>query len=169
MKKEIILLLIVIIGVCLICGCVNQSPSSSQKSVVTPIPTPQNQFVINEPADDGNLRVTYLGATDSGRRTGFKGEEKTYYVRVKLENLRSDKEIQVFPQDFALTTKNGAVFTTIFFYMVPAQSYDLGPGQWGDTYLEYTVPLDAVGSKLKFDFSRPSGVLKGGKIVYFNL
>jgi hypothetical protein len=139
---------------------------SPQKIVITPIPTPNNQFKVNEPATDGNLRVTFLGSSE-GRRMGL--EEKMYYVKVKFENLRSDKEIQVFPQDFELTTKNGAVFTTIFFYMTPSQSYDLGPGQWGSPSLEYVVPLDAVGSKLKFDFSRPSGVLKGGKVVYFIL
>jgi hypothetical protein len=169
MKKEILFLLIFVIGICLICGCVNQSHSSTPKSVATPIPTPQNHFNINEPATDGNLRVTVLGTREGGDRVGFNGDKKMYYVKVKLENLRSDKKIQVYPQDFTLFTKNGGDFSTMFFASYYSQSYDVSPNKYGSPELEYTVPLDAVGDKLKFDFSRPSGVLKGGKVVYFVL
>jgi hypothetical protein len=161
MKKVTLLLLIIVIGVCLICGCVNQSQSAG-----TPIPTPNNQFKVNEPATDGNLSITFLG-TEEGPHLGL--NDKKYFVKVKLENLRSDKEIFIFPQEFELTTKTGGILTTEFFYNLPSQSYEIKPKQWGSPSLEYYLPVNAAGSKLKFDFSRFSGVPKGEKVVYFIL
>jgi hypothetical protein len=169
MKKRIILLLIVVIGVFLVCGCATQSQSSKtfvRTPTPSPVPTQQNQFKMNEPASDGNLRVTYLGTQD-GERSGV--NDKKYYVNVRFENSLYDKEIIVYPEDFTLYTTDGKVYTTMFFYGVYSPQFRIKPRTSETGSLEFYVPLGTVGSKLKFDFSRPSGVLNGGKVVYFIL
>lgn len=128
-------------------------------------PTTNAQFPIHESATDGNLSVTVLNIT--GVRSG--AGQKNYYVQVKLVNLRSDRTIEVYPEDFQLTTTDGPVYTAAVFYSVPSHGYNISPHQWGSPELEFKIPLHAVISQLKFDFSRPAGLLKGGKIGYFNL
>jgi len=169
MKKEIIFLVIIVIGFCFICGCNQSQPIQTvmRTPAPPPVPTPQNQFKVNEPATDGNVRVTFLGTQD-GSRTGV--EDKTYYITMKFENLRSDKEIIVYPQDFTLYTKDmkdGKVNTDIVYFAVLSQQYRLPPLTYDTANLEFYIPLGSVGSTVKFDFSRSSGVLDGGKVVYF--
>jgi hypothetical protein len=162
------LIILVFIGLILTAGC-SQSRQPSGLTIpslsLKPAPITYAQFQIHEPATDGNLSVTVLNAT--GVRSGV--GKKKYYVQVKLVNLRSDNTIEVYPEDFQLTTTDGSVYTTAVFYSVSSPGYNISPNRWGSPELEFNIPLDAVGSKLKFDFSRPSGVLNGGKIVYFNL
>jgi len=89
---------------------------------------------------------------------------------MKFENLRSDKEIIVYPQDFTLYTKDmkdGKVNTDIVYFAVLSQQYRLPPLTYDTANLEFYIPLGSVGSTVKFDFSRSSGVLDGGKVVYF--
>ena len=163
-----ILLVLIFLGLILTAGCSQRGQSSGltiPSLSLKPAPTHGAQFQIHEPATDGNLIVTVLNLT--GVRSGM--ERKKYYVQVRLVNLRPDKEIQVSPRDFELTTRDGAVYNATTFYSVPSRSYDLKPGQWGSPELEFNLPCEAVGSTLTFDFSGPNGVLKGGKIVYFNL
>lgn len=160
-----ILIILIFLGLVLTAGC-SQSRQSSGLNVpslsLKPAPTTNAQFQIHEPATDGNLSVTVLNV--SVIRSGI--GQKSFYVQVKLVNLHSDKEIQVSPQDFALTTTDGAVYNATSLY---SQRYDLKPDQRESPELEFRVPLNAVSSQLKFDFSGPNGILNGGKVVYFNL
>jgi hypothetical protein len=163
-----ILIFLVFLGLILTAGC-SQSSHSSGLTIpslsLKPAPIPDAQFQIHEPATDGNLSVTVLNITAVRGGAG----QLRYYVQVRLVNLRSDKEIHVYPKDFELTTTDGAVYNATSFYSGASQSYDIKPDQWGSPELEFRVPLNAVGSTLKFDFSGPTGILNGGKIVYFNL
>ena len=100
-----------------------------------------------------------LGTADGDR---IYGNEKHFLIKIRLENLRSDKKIQVMGSDFQLTSSNYNIRPTFL-------SYDLGPGQWGEPTLDYGIPQDAKNLRLQFDFSGPSGKGKGGPIVYFIL
>jgi hypothetical protein len=163
-----ILIILVFLGLILIAGCLQGRHSSGltlPSLLLKPAPIPTTHFQMHEPATDGNLSVTVLNVTAVRGGAG----QLRYYIQVNLVNLRSDKEIHVYPKDFALATTDGSVYNATSFYSVPSQSYDIKPDQGGSPELEFRVPLDAVGSTLKFDFSGPTGILNGGKIVYFNL
>ena len=167
MKKEIILLFIFVIAASLICGCVTQSQSS--QSVVrtarpTPVPTPQNQFVINEPASDGNLKITLLEFHDGDR---IDTNIKRFLITVKLENLRTDKKIQILRGDFRLISSNYKFYPSLHFY--DHDTISLAPGESITALLGDDIPQNVKNLRLQFDFSGPNGTGEGGPIVYFNL
>jgi hypothetical protein len=164
MKKYPILFIIFLMLIVLICGCIAQSQSKSQSSVISTAPTPKNQFKAMEPASDDNLKITVLGAGDGDRTYG---NNKKFLIKIRLENLRSDKKIQILGSDFRLLSSNYVPQQQSF--IGAGTSYDLGPGQWGEPTLEYEIPQNAKGLRLQFDFSGPSGKGEGGPIVYFNL
>lgn len=163
-----ILVVLVFIGMLSTAGC-SQSRQSSGLTIpslsLKPAPAPYAQLHQSQPATDGNLSVTVLNTTKI--RAGQK--EVRYYVQVRLVNVHANKTIEVYPEDFQLTTTNGSVYTTAVFYSVPSHGYTLGPDEVGSPELEFKVPCDAEASQLRFDFGRFVGIPEGGKIVYFDL
>jgi hypothetical protein len=170
MKKIFVFTTISIIVLVLIGGCVSQS--SSQKSVVapTPIPTLKTQFNVNEPATDGNLRITVIDVSDQSY-PNF--DSKTKWITLKLENLNSGKEIQILGSDFKLIDGKGNEYSNGGFRNQPDRTkFRLNPNQreqvqigWG--FAGSNTNLESF-NKLKFDFSG-SGGNTGSSIIYFNL
>lgn len=172
MKKEIILLFIVVIGVCLICGCVNQSQSSSQKSVVIPTPTLKTHYVLNEPATDGNLRITVVNVGGRIKQDLLQGTSiKICQPVLKLENLNSGKTVQLLASDFQLLDENNNIISSYITFGGGESKYNLAPNQREQEVLEvYNYDYSSEKAKgrspiLKFDFS----VSSGKRIVYFIL
>jgi len=154
-------------------GYLNTNPSP-QKSVVTPIPTPKMQFNLNEPATDGNLRITVIRSYDyAGSSKSFFSPEtkwKTKYIILTLENLRSDRVIHILSADFRLLEGN-IEYSNGAFRDGDSIKFDLQPSQREQVELGYAF-ADGTDlskfNKLKFDFSG-SGGNTGSKIVYFIL
>jgi len=169
MTKRWIFLSILLIGLILICGCIGNSsvPTTSSPVTGTPsptaIPTPHSQFNVMEPVTDGNLTVTVLSSADGER---VNSDKKKFFVKVRLENVRKDN-IQVMNSDFGLLSSNPGKIRTSF--IGNSVRYDVGPGQYGEPDLEFTIPQDAKDLQLHLDFSGPSGLDQGGRVVYFRL
>ena len=161
MKKNSIFLILIVISFVFLCGCTTQSNSSS--SVVTVAPIQKTQFSINEPATDGNLRITLLGTRESFERSNT----KTFTVSLKLENLKSDKTIQMLAGDFQLLDDNNNLISPAHQLNSYSAKYDLRPGQREQIDLDFFIYPDQKGSKIKYDFSGSSGI--SGPIVIFNL
>lgn len=167
MNKQIILLLIVVIGVCLICGCVNQSQTSPQKPVATPTPALKTQFNMNEPATDGNLKITVISSFTYDNPYL---KSNTRYFRLKLENLQSDRTIQLLAGDFKLLDGNNNEYSNGKFED-GSTKFDIKPNQREQQDIGFGFPSGtdlSTSNKLKFDFSA-SGGNSGSPIVYFIL
>jgi hypothetical protein len=160
MEKNLDISLILLVGLITLSGCITNSPKQTAHSVIVTSPTPQIQYNVMEPVTDGNLKITILRAIDGDRTYGT---GKKYSVKIRLENLGTEKNIQVFNSDFRLLSSNYNLQQNAFL------KSDLGPRQYDEPILDFTIPQDALDLKLQFDFSGPSGIGKGGKIVIFNL
>jgi len=161
MRKEIILLSIVVIGVCFICGCVNQSQSQSRQTVVTPAPALKTHYALNEPATDGTLRITVLGTRDSFERSNT----KTFHVSLKLENLKSGT-IHMLSGDFQLLDENNNLISPGHQLGYHDSKYDLLPNQREQTELFFYIYPNDKGKTIKYDFIGSSGK---NSVVYFDL
>jgi Domain of unknown function (DUF4352) len=170
MTKLWIYLSVLLIGIILICGCTGNSsvPTTSTTVAKSPIPTaipiPKSQFNIMEPVSDSNLNVTVLSSADGER---VDNDKKKFFVKVRLENVRKDTTIHVTSTDFSLLSSYPGKIHTSSIENKPG--YDLGPGQYGEPDLEFTIPQDAKDLQLQFDFSGPAGLDQGGQVVYFKL
>lgn len=154
-------------------GYLKTNPSP-QKTIITPIPTPNNQFKVNEPATDGNLRITVIRSYDYAGSSNnlFSPNTKwvTKYIVLKLENLRSDRVIHILSADFRLLEGN-IEYSNGAFRDGDSIKFDLQPSQREQVELGYAFADGtdlSTFNKLKFDFSG-SGGNTGSKIVYFNL
>ena len=170
MTKCWIYLSFFLIGIILISGCTGTSPVPTTSSPVarTPIPAaipvPQSRFSIMEPVSDGNLNITVLSSSDGERMDSNK---KKFFVKVRLENVKKDKTIQVMNTDFSLLSSYPGKIRASS--IENNAGYDLGPGQYGEPELEFTIPQNAKDLQLQLDFSGPGGISQGGQIVYFTL
>lgn len=174
MKKGIFLILTVVIVACLFCGCVTQS--SSQKAVSTPAPTPKTDFNVNEPASDNFLRITVIQSSNYPYTipAGPFSPGKTWMLQnivLKLENLRSDRSLQILASDFKLIDYGDIEYTNGYFKGgYDSKKYTLTPGQREQVELIFEFNEGTEMSrfkKLKFDFSGSGG--NTARIVYFNL
>ena len=95
MKNHFIVLPVIFLLI--VSGCITPSSISSPTPPPTPPPTMTDTYKINEPATDGNLRVTLLKLRE-GDRT--EGNNKELYIDLKIENLMSEKTIQILKEDF---------------------------------------------------------------------
>ena len=160
-----VLIILVLIGLIITAGCSQGTPKTTSAIAISPAPTQQTQFNANEPASDGNLKVTVLKTVDGDRTFG---NNKYIYITVQLENLRTDKKIQIMGSDFKLLSSNYDITQPINLNL-PSLTLDISPGRYTQQKLESVIPQDAKNLKLQFDFSGPSGVGKGGKVVWFVL
>jgi hypothetical protein len=166
MKKYVILSIILLIGLIVICGCSNKSSTQSTKPVIVTTPTLQTKFNVMEPASDGNLKITVLETKDGDRTLG---KYKEFFIKIRLENLRTDQKIQVLSDDFQLISSNYDMSESYISLGLGQRKIDLQPGKSTEVTLETHIPQDIDGLLLRFDFSGPSGVGKGGKMVWFTL
>jgi len=147
-------------------GYLKTNPSP-QKTIITPIPTPNNQFKVNEPATDGNLRITVINSHDYANPYL---KSNTRYITLKLENLRSDGVIHILAGDFRLLDSNGNEYSNGKFED-GSTKFDINPNQreQEDIGFGFASGTDlSTFNKLKFDFSG-SGGKTGSTIVHFNL
>lgn len=161
MKKPFLLFGALILCILCVAGCLqsSQTTSNTQPSV-----TAINRYKINEPVSDGNLKVTVIKTWDGNRISGSK---KEFTVQLKIQNLQSDKKIQVRGEDLTLFDLSNHGYTTT--YLGPMGNFDLGPNQSGSPEFVFIIPQNAQGLIFKFDFSGPSGKGSGGEVAYFDL
>jgi hypothetical protein len=158
-------------------------PTTSYHNI--PIATTQNPLAktygFNETANDGNLEITVLKSWDGNR---IEGNNKEYFVNIKLKNLRADKKLQILNEDFLLIDSLGQQY--------PSGKYDFThtislSNQYGvpcggsfgkceaTSYQSVTyqiraiIPQNSQGLKLRFNFGGPSGNGIGGPFVNFDL
>lgn len=161
------------------------STPSPQFTIPTPQPTKTDTYKLNEPATDGNLQITLLESRE-GDRT--EGNNKELYVDLKIDNLRSDKTIQILTEDFLFINSVGQRY--------PSNEYDfthritvtelggsllgcsveylhnpcnLYPGESQTYDVKGIVPQNSQGLKLRFNYGGPSGKGSNGPFVYFNV
>jgi len=172
-----------VIFLLVVSGCITPSSIPSPTiSSPTPPPTPSvKTYYINEPAMDENLQLTVLKSWEGGRT---EGNNKEFYVQLKVQNLRTDKTIQVLDEDFLLIDNIGRQYPSgqydlehsimIFdqYGMVCGFSLrkcNLGPTQWGTYQVKAIIPQTSQGLKLRFNFGGPSGKGPNGPFIYFNV
>ncbi|MCJ7742144.1 MAG: hypothetical protein MUO95_05585 [Methanoregula sp.] len=175
MRKEIILLSVIFIGVCLVCGCVTQSKTTSTPRVITPSPGPQTEFSINEPASDGVLRISVIRSSSfaDSLPAGLSSPARRWISKIivlNLENLRSDRTIHLETSDFRLINTDNHEYLDGYFYgKLNSTNFDLYPGQREQLSLAYDFKENTDMStfrKLIFDFSCSNGKM-GPPLVYF--
>jgi hypothetical protein len=161
MKKGLILLSFILIGLVLLCGCSTQSNVSN--SVFPSDSTQKTQFSINEPATVGNLRITVLG--EPSERINEYYKMKTITFNLLLQNLRSDRTLYLETYDFELVPPEN-------YFRSQAQSLgnswdiELGPGQTEKVELVFIINLNDNISTFMYEPCIKCGV--DGPTVYFN-
>ncbi|WAC03975.1 MAG: hypothetical protein OS112_05715 [Methanoregula sp.] len=160
-----------VIFLLIVSGCISPSSISPPTPPLTPPPTPSvKTYHINEPAMDENLQLTVLKSWD-GDRT--EGNNKEFYVQLKVQNLQIDKKIQILEEDFLIIDNTGQQ------YPVKGKSFDFGlyykpgcdldPMQSKTPTIYVNIPQTSQGSKVRFNFGGPSGKGSNGPFVYFNV
>jgi hypothetical protein len=161
MRKCPVLLLLVLIGSILACGCARETPQPVPD--VTTAETPKTVFSTGEPWSDGNIRITILQTRET---TGGKGE-RTITVSLYLENLVTSPPTSFSAGEFQLLEPDGSVISPAEQQDPQPVAFTLTPGQRKQVDLNYIAGTGLSGSRIRYDFSRSSGV--NGSVVYFSI
>lgn len=159
--RTILTLCIILVIMSSACGC-----ATTQGSVISPVPTPWTfvpAYGIGQNASDGNIDITFLSSA-RGERIGQSSEGLE--VTFRVDNLRSDTAITVYPRDFTLTDSNGSQIGasgSVGSCISRWTELKIGPNQYNSgNRLCYLVPFGEHDLKMRFNASAPSGISGGG-------